>query len=179
MEMGFFSLTTQASPLVWKRYIDDIFSIWKINKDEVTQSIEQANSHHPTTKFTAEISDTDTTFLDTSVYQGEGLANESILVIKTHFKPPETFQYTHFFSCHPPGVKKGFIKGRYVFSWGGRAGASEGRVISENEHQKGRAIPHVSYSREGHTSFPEFFNENICDVAFHFSYRLSFSFHLL
>ena len=111
MEMGFFSLTTQASPLVWKRYIDDIFSIWNINKDEVTQSIEQANSHHPTTKFTAEISDTDTTFLDTSVYKGEGLANESILVIKTHFKPPETFQYTHFFSCHPPGVKKGFIKG--------------------------------------------------------------------
>ena len=25
-------------------------------------------------------------------------------------------------------------KGRYVFSWGGRAGASEGRVISESEH---------------------------------------------
>ena len=65
------------------------------------------------------------------------------------------------------------------FLGGGRAGASEGRVISENEHQKGRAIPHVSYSREGHTSFPEFFNEIFCDVAFHFSYRLSFSFHLL
>ena len=23
----------------------------------------------------------------------------------------ETFQYTHFTSCHPPGVKRGFIKG--------------------------------------------------------------------
>ena len=67
-----------------------------------------------------------------------------------------------------------------TLSWGGgRAGASEGRVISESEHQKGRAIPHVSYSREGHKSFPEFFNENFCDVAFHFSYRLSFYFHLL
>ena len=51
-------------------------------------------------------------------------------------------------------------KGRYVFPWWGRAGASEGRVISKSEHQKGRAIPHVSYSREGHTSFPEFFNDN-------------------
>jgi len=40
---------------------------------------------------------------------------------------------------------------------GGRAGASEGRVISESEHQKGRAIPQVSYSREGHKSLPEFF----------------------
>jgi len=33
------------------------------------------------------------------------------LDIKTHFKATETFQYTHFLSCHPPGVKKGFIKG--------------------------------------------------------------------
>ena len=51
------------------------------------------------------------------------------------------------------------------FLGGERAGASEGRVISESEHQKGRAIPHVSYSREGHTFFPEFFNENFCDVV--------------
>ena len=26
-------------------------------------------------------------------------------------KPTETFQYTEFTSCHPPGVMKGFIKG--------------------------------------------------------------------
>ena len=65
----------------------------------------------------------------------------------------------------------------FFLGGGGRAGVSEGRVISESELQKGRAIPHVSYSREGHTSFPEFFNENFCDaVAFHFSYRLSFWF---
>ena len=28
----------------------------------------------------------------------------------THFKPTETFQYIHFTSSHPPGVKKSFIK---------------------------------------------------------------------
>ena len=27
--------------------------------------------------------------------------------VRTHFKPTETFQYTHFSSCHPPGVRKG------------------------------------------------------------------------
>jgi len=32
------------------------------------------------------------------------------LDVRTHFKPTETFQYTHFNSCHPPGVRKGFIK---------------------------------------------------------------------
>ena len=38
--------------------------------------------------------------------------HDSILDIKTHFKPTETFQYTHFSSSHPPGVKKGFVKGK-------------------------------------------------------------------
>jgi len=33
------------------------------------------------------------------------------LDIKTHYKPTETFQYTHFNSCHPPGVQNGFIRG--------------------------------------------------------------------
>ena len=36
---------------------------------------------------------------------------ESILDVRTHFKPTESFQYTEFSSCHPPGVWKGFIKG--------------------------------------------------------------------
>ena len=31
--------------------------------------------------------------------------------MRTHFKPTETFQYTHFSSCHPTGVKRGFFKG--------------------------------------------------------------------
>ena len=35
------------------------------------QFIEQANKHHLTMKFTAEISETETTFLDTNIYRGE------------------------------------------------------------------------------------------------------------
>ena len=49
-------------PLVWKRYIDDIFSIWNIHKHQVMQFIEIANKHHQTIKFTAEISYTKVTF---------------------------------------------------------------------------------------------------------------------
>ena len=101
----------QNEALAWKRYIDDTFSIWNINKDVVTQFIEQANSHHPTIKFTAEVSDTETMFLDTKVYKGKRFPKEYKLNVKTHFKATETFQYTHFSSCHPPGVKMGFIKG--------------------------------------------------------------------
>ena len=42
-------------PLVWKRYIDDVFSLWNTNIEDINGFIEQANRHHPTIKFTAEI----------------------------------------------------------------------------------------------------------------------------
>ena len=51
-------------PLFWERYVDDVFSIWNMHKDQVTQFIELANKHHQTIKFTAEISYTKITFLD-------------------------------------------------------------------------------------------------------------------
>ena len=96
---------------MWKRFIDDIFSLWNVDKEEIYSFIELANNHHPTIKFTAEVSETETAFLDTCIYKGERFKKESILDVRTHFKPTETFQFTYFSSCHPPGVKKGFIKG--------------------------------------------------------------------
>ena len=50
-------------------------------------------------------------FLDTVVYKGTRSKEKSILDVKTHLKKTETFQYTHFTSCHPPSLKKGFVKG--------------------------------------------------------------------
>ena len=91
-----------AKPTVWKRYFDDIFSLWDTGKHDIERFIEQANSYHPTIKFTAEISNAETTFLDTVVYKGNRFHHHSILDIKTHCKPTETFQYTHFSSNHPP-----------------------------------------------------------------------------
>ena len=49
-------------------YISFEFSLWGISKHEIQAFIEQANLRHPTIKFTAEISDTETEFLDTAVY---------------------------------------------------------------------------------------------------------------
>ena len=71
----------------------------------------KANSFYPIIKFTAEISETEAAFLDSKVYKGDRFDKEAILDVRTHFKPTETFQYTNFYLCHPPGVTKGFIKG--------------------------------------------------------------------
>ena len=100
---------SNTKPREWKRYIDDVFSLWDCKRTEVDRFIEQANTFHPAVTFTAEI-----TFLDAVVFKGERFIEKSILDIKTHYKPTETFQYTRFTSCHPPGVKRGFIKGEAI-----------------------------------------------------------------
>ena len=77
-------------------YIDEMFSLWDASKRDIDKFITQANSHHPTIKFMTEISNTEATFLDTVVYKGKSFQkSQSIVDIKTHFKPTETFQYTH------------------------------------------------------------------------------------
>jgi len=100
---------TVKKPTVWKRYIDNISSVWDASKRDIKRFIERTNTHHPTIKFTAEIPNTESTFLDTIIYKR--FREQSILDIKTHFKPTETFQYTHYTSCHPSSVKKRIHKG--------------------------------------------------------------------
>ena len=87
------------------------FSLWDVSKPDIEAFIEQTNLHHPTIKFTAETFDTETAFLDTVVYKGTRFKEKSILDAKTHFKQTESFLHTHFTSCHPPNVKKEFVKG--------------------------------------------------------------------
>jgi len=89
--------------LTWKRYIDDVFSLWNINKEEINTFIELANSYHTTMKFTAEISDTEITFLDTCVYiRAKDLKRNPFSTCartsnrqklsNTHTSPPATLQ---------------------------------------------------------------------------------------
>ena len=102
---------SNTKPLEWKRYIDDVFSLWDTDREEIDNFIEHVNIPHATIKFTAEISDQESRILDTCIYKGERSKKENILDVRSHFKPTETFQYTQYSSCHPPGVRKGFIKG--------------------------------------------------------------------
>ena len=44
-------------PRQWKRYIDDVFSLWDCTRNEIDHFIEQANTFHPTIRFMAEISE--------------------------------------------------------------------------------------------------------------------------
>ena len=55
-------------PFVWKRFIDDIFSLWNIPMEEVSIFVDFANSFHPMIKlFTCEMSSERPVFLNTEV----------------------------------------------------------------------------------------------------------------
>jgi len=83
-------------PLTLKRFIDDIFSLLGTTREEITKFVEQASKHHQTIKFMAEVSKTETNFLDTTVYKDERFKTELVPGVRTYFKPTETFQYSHF-----------------------------------------------------------------------------------
>ena len=54
-------------PLVWLRYIDDIFLIWTHGRAKLEAFIQHANTFHPTIKFTSNISPIHVPFLDVMV----------------------------------------------------------------------------------------------------------------
>ena len=55
LEERFFS-DCDISPLVWWRYIDNIFMLWQNGEKELKQFLEILNSYYPTIKFTANYS---------------------------------------------------------------------------------------------------------------------------
>ena len=54
---------------IFNNYIDDVFSLWDCKRNEAESFIEQANTFHPTIKFTTEISENEITFLDAVVFK--------------------------------------------------------------------------------------------------------------
>ena len=45
-----------SKPLIWKRFIDDIFTVWAITEPEINNFVNYADSDHTTIKFTSDIS---------------------------------------------------------------------------------------------------------------------------
>ena len=56
-------------PLVWWRYIDDIFMIWLHTQEELYFFIDALNNIHGSKKFMVDISETQANFLDVTIYK--------------------------------------------------------------------------------------------------------------
>ena len=57
-----FLQTQKFQPLVWFRYIDDIFFIWTHGEENLREFLEEFNKFHPNIKFTHEFSEENVTF---------------------------------------------------------------------------------------------------------------------
>ena len=94
-------------PLVWLRYIDDVFFIWTHGQSKLDSFLEYLNGFHQTIKFTSESSMEKVSFLDVMVVKKGG-----ILETDLYCKPTDTHQYLQRGSCHPWHVKKAIPYGQ-------------------------------------------------------------------
>ena len=90
-----FLQTQKFQPLVWFRYIDDIFFIWTHGERSLK---------NPNIKFAYEFSEASINFLDLNVKFSSGKLQTSLYV-----KPTDCHQYLHFQSSHPKHTKKSIV----------------------------------------------------------------------
>ena len=88
--------------LIWVRFIDDIFLIWKGDIDSITEFIGHLNNAAPSIKFTHEISTNSVNFLDTTVLKDR----QGNISTEVYQKPTDTHPYLHWTSAHPPHLKQ-------------------------------------------------------------------------
>ncbi len=91
-------------PRFWKRFIDDIFGIWRGPKQELLEFVEWLNhpDQHPTIKFTCEASETSVHFLDVKVYKVPGNPKLQTTLFR---KETDRNTYLHYRSSHPVNQK--------------------------------------------------------------------------
>ena len=93
-----------TQPKNWRRYIDDIFFLWKSSEKELLAFLEHLNAQHPYIKFTItyDLERKTVPFLDTQVTVNESGFIETDLYKKSTAK----VQYLLPSSCHPSHICK-------------------------------------------------------------------------
>jgi len=91
-----------TQPLIWLRYIDDIFMVWDQGKDSLDDFLDHLNSCHSTIKFTSEISTEKIHFLDTTVH----IDQDRTIYTDLYCKPTDSHNYLLYNSAHPNHLKK-------------------------------------------------------------------------
>ena len=96
-----FVYTYPKQPMLWVRYIDDIFQIWTHGIEEFRKFEKHLNESVESIKFETDISPTEVHFLDVTVKLRNDLIETSL-----YTKPTDAHNYLSFKSCHPKNCKK-------------------------------------------------------------------------
>ena len=112
--MGYFEdkfiYSYRLQPLLWKRFIDDIFFIWTYGEEELTTFIKYLNDCHHTIKFTLETSLETVNFLDIKIIK----RSDGILFTDLYCKPTDSHNYRLYSSEHPRHLLKGIPYSQFL-----------------------------------------------------------------
>ena len=91
--------------LLYCRFIDDIFFLWKGTEETLLKFFEEINSIHPTIKFDYTDSKEKINFLDTSIV----ITEDNKLKTTIYSKPTDQKAYLHAKSYHPNSTKDAIV----------------------------------------------------------------------
>ena len=95
-------------PKWWKRFVDDVFGVWRGSKEEFLKFVDICNQNEERIKVTFEICEKEAVFLDVKVMRKE----DGGITTDLYIKPTDRTRYLHKDSDHPRHVKEGIAKGQ-------------------------------------------------------------------
>ena len=95
--------STEFQPLLWLRYLDDIFCLWTDTIEKLKEFLEFLNAFHASIKFTMDYSPYQINYLDVLIRKDE---SGKTLRTSLYTKATDTHQYLHAQSCHRAVYKK-------------------------------------------------------------------------
>ncbi|MCP4473778.1 MAG: hypothetical protein GY821_04275 [Gammaproteobacteria bacterium] len=96
---------TQKKPLIWWRYVDDVFCIWPHTSQDLDNFLQEINLLHPSIKFTLELEqNASLPFLDVAVTRVQ-----NAFITNVYRKPTHTNRYLHYSSHHALSTKLGIL----------------------------------------------------------------------
>src|SRR5690349_7429377 len=99
----------QTKPIIYFRYIDDIFVLWPGDTQSVIEFEKYLNSLIPSISIKLKYSDKEVDVLDVTISK-----SENRLKTKVYFKDTDTHQLLHKDSFHPRHTFSGIIKSQLI-----------------------------------------------------------------
>ena len=96
--------TQSLQPLIWFRYIDNVFFMWTHGEEKLQLFLSDLNNCNPHIKVMYEFHKEHISFLDLKVNFCDGKLKTDL-----HVKPSDRHQYLHYTSAHPNHTKRSIV----------------------------------------------------------------------
>lgn len=101
-------------PLIYLRYLDDIWGIWTHSEAEFETFVGILNQHHESINLKPVLHQTEINFLDTTVFKGPEFESTGKLDVKVFFKETDSHALLHKSSFHPKHTFRGILRSQLL-----------------------------------------------------------------